>query len=245
METERVDDLLVQRGIAADRKEAAALVLSGIVFVDAQRIDKPGTSVPSSSRLRIKATRQKYVSRGGLKLEGALRHFRIDVRDKVCMDIGASTGGFTDCLLQQGARKVYALDAGRGQLHWKLRQDPRVVFHDSLNVRYLDASLVAEPVDLIVVDVSFISLRPILPALRPFHTAHILALVKPQFEARREEVAPGGLIKDPALQKEIVERVKCFAVREGFGILAETPAALSGQKGNQEYFLFMQPGVRS
>jgi len=236
---QRLDALLVARGIAEDTQQATAIILSGVVLVDEQRVDKPGMLIDSASEIRTKGTEQPYVSRAGFKLEAALRQFAIQVQGKVCIDLGASTGGFTDCLLQQGAEKVYAFDVGRGQLHWDLQQDARVVVRDSTNVRYLTQAMVDDPVDLITVDLAFISLRLIFPCLKQFPSAEIIALVKPQFEARREEVPAGGIIHDKELQVEIVGRVKAFAASEGFYLLGETASALEGRKGNQEYFLYL------
>jgi len=238
----RLDTLLVDRGIAEDTQQATAIILSGVVLVDEQRVDKPGVLINSASEIRTKGTEQPYVSRAGFKLEAALRQFAIQVQGKVCVDLGASTGGFTDCLLQQGAEKVYAFDVGRGQLHWDLQQDARVVVRDSINVRYLTQAMVEDPVDLITIDLAFISLRLIFPRLKQFPSAQIIALVKPQFEARREEVPAGGIIDDKELQHDIVARVKDFAVSEGLNLLGETASALEGRKGNQEYFLYLENG---
>ena len=213
--------------------------MSGIVLVDEQRVDKPGLRLDPSSGIRLKSEPRKYVSRGGLKLEAALRRLQIQVQDKVCLDLGASTGGFTDCLLQHAALRVYAFDVGRGQLHWKLQLDPRVIFRDAVNVRYLETSMVDDQVDLVTVDLSFISLRLIFPSLKPF-SAEILALVKPQFEAQRGEVGLGGVIESPALRERIVDRVKRSARREGFSLLGECPSPIVGQKGNQEHFLLLR-----
>ncbi len=219
-----------------------------MVFLKLQRLDKPGILLDSQSPIQVKPKDSKYVSRGGLKLEGALREFGISVQSCVCLDLGASTGGFTDCLLQHGARKVYAFDVGRGQMDWSLRQDPRVVVRDGVNVRNLETSMLEDAIDLVTVDLSFISLRLILPGLRrmlegrglrPEAGGRILALVKPQFEAERQEVGPGGLIRDPALQKAIVQRIRDSAEQEGFAVLGETPSPIMGQKGNQEYFLLL------
>ena len=236
----RLDALLVDKGIAEDLKKATALILSGVVLVEEQRVDKPGTLIDPTSPIRTKYEDNKYVSRGGLKLEGALQEFDVEVGGKVCLDLGASTGGFTDCLLQHGARRVYALDVGSGQLHWNLRQDPRVVVCDSVNVRFLDPSMVDDTADLIVMDVAFISLRLIFPRLTLFPSAQIIALVKPQFEAHREEVGPGGVIRDRQLQREIVDRVREAAVNEGLTFISEVASPVKGQKGNQEYFLFLK-----
>ena len=236
----RLDILLVERGIAENTKRATAIILSGVVLVDEQRVDKPGILIDSASEIRTKGTERPYVSRAGLKLEAALRQFAVQVQGKVCVDLGASTGGFTDCLLQQGAEKVYAFDVGRGQLHWDLQQDTRVVVHDSVNVRHLTQAMVDDPVDLITVDLAFISLRLIFPCLKQFPSAEIIALVKPQFEARREEVPAGGIIHDKELQEDIVGRVKGFAANEGLNLLGEMASALEGRKGNQEYFLYLK-----
>lgn len=237
----------MERSLARDPKEAQALILGGTVFVDGQRIDKAGTLLDSHSDIQIVSRQGKYVSRGGLKLEAALRFFGVPVSHKVCLDLGASTGGFTDCLLRHGARKVYAFDVGHGQLDWKLRQDVRVVVKEGVNVRYLDISMVSESVDLITIDLSFISLRLVLPRLAHFPDAQTIALVKPQFEARREEVGPGGIIRSTELQREIVKGVIDFAEEKGFTVLGEVPSPIEGQKGNQEYFIHLslsepQPG---
>lgn len=236
----RLDVLLVAKGMTEDLKKATALILGGVVLVEEQRVDKPGTLIEPTSTIRIKSQNNKYVSRGGLKLEAALQKFEVQIQETVCLDLGASTGGFTDCLLQHGARKVYALDVGSGQLHWNLQQDPRVVIRDSVNVRFLDPSMIDDPVDLIVIDVAFISLRLIFPRLKLFPSAEIIALVKPQFEALREEVGPGGIIQDRQLQREIVDRVKVAAANEGLDFLSEVASPLKGQKGNQEYFLLFK-----
>jgi len=240
MDKFRLDDLLVERGLAQSQKEARAIILSGVVLVDEQRIDKPGTRIDPSSEIRLKRADLKYVSRGGLKLEAALREFSIDLREGVCLDLGASTGGFTDCLLQHGARKVHAFDVGRGQLHWGLRQDPRVVVHDSSNVRHLTPSMIDDPVDLITVDVVFISLRLVLPPLKAFPGVQIVSLVKPQFEAERQELDPGGIVQSVQMQGRIVGRIRDFCVQEGFDVLGEIPSPVRGQKGNQEYFRHLQ-----
>ena len=210
LKKERLDVLLVELGLAPTRAKAQALVLAGQVVVDDQRVDKPGTRVPVEAEVRLKGEPMPYVSRGGLKLEAALRHFQLDVRGAVCADIGASTGGFTDCLLQAGAAKVYALDVGRGQLHARLRSDPRVVLREGVNARHLGPSELPEPVSVLVLDVSFISLTQVLPAtvrlLRPGGVA--VALVKPQFEAGREQVGKGGVVRDDAVRAEAVARVQ-------------------------------------
>lgn len=196
--------------------------------------------VNPQAAVRIKGEQLPYVSRGGLKLEAALHHFQLSVENCVCLDLGASTGGFTDCLLQHGARRVHAFDVGRGQLDWKLAQDERVVIHDDFNVRRLTPSDVGEAVDLVTVDLAFISLRRVLPALRQFPTARIVALVKPQFEADREEVGEGGVIRSPELQEEVLERVKAAARAEGFEVLGAISSPIPGQKGNREFLMLLR-----
>jgi len=216
------------------------LILSGRILVDDQRAETAGGLVDDAAEIRIKGERLAYVSRGGLKLEAALREFHVPVAGKICADLGASTGGFTDCLLKHGAARVHAFDVGKGQLDWRLRQDPRVVVHDDFNARYLRPNDVEEPVDLITLDLSFISLTKVLPALRAFARVLIIALVKPQFEAERGEVGSGGVIQSPELQAEIVGRVKRFAVAGGFQLLGETPSPIPGQKGNREFLLLLR-----
>ncbi|HUM12384.1 MAG TPA: TlyA family RNA methyltransferase [Myxococcaceae bacterium] len=233
---ERLDVLLVELGLAPTRAKAQALVLAGQVVVDDQRVDKPGTRVPADAEVRLKGEPMPYVSRGGLKLEAALRHFQLDVHGAVCADIGASTGGFTDCLLQAGAAKVYALDVGRGQLHARLRSDPRVVLHEGVNARYLDPSDLPESVSVLAIDVSFISLTQVLPAtvrcLQPGGVT--VVLVKPQFEAGREQVGKGGVVRDDAVRAEAVARVQnCM---EGLGLIpiGTLDSPIHGPAGNRE-----------
>lgn len=239
MKNIRLDELLLDRGIASDRREAEALILSGAVFLGDRRLDKPGMRVDPQAEIRLEPACRRYVSRGGLKLEGAIEALQVPVEGATCLDLGASTGGFTDCLLQYGARKVYAFDVGKGQLDWKLRHDPRVVVREGVNVRFLKPDVLGEPVNLITVDLSFISLRLVLPALKAFAGARILALVKPQFEAKRHEVGRGGVIESAELQRAILERVKAFARDLGYTLRGEFPSPLPGQKGNQEYFLLL------
>jgi 23S rRNA (cytidine1920-2'-O)/16S rRNA (cytidine1409-2'-O)-methyltransferase len=239
MVKKRLDDLLVERGLAKSRKEALAKLMSGVVLVDHQLEEKGGTLVDSESEIRLSGDHSKYVSRGGLKLEGALEALKLDVSECVCLDLGASTGGFTDCLLHYGADRVYAFDVGRGQLDWKLQQNPKVIVRDGFNVRYLSRTVIEEEVDLIVLDLSFISVKQVLLALRAFPEAAILALIKPQFEAERSEVEPGGLVTDTSTHRAIVQRVRDFAVENGFTVLAEVPSPVLGRKGNQEVFLHL------
>ncbi|MGH9672569.1 MAG: TlyA family RNA methyltransferase [Bryobacteraceae bacterium] len=235
---QRLDQLLVDRGLAASREKARALVLAGQVTVDGEPAAKPGHAVDAGSRVEVESE-PPFVGRGGVKLAAALDHFAIDVRDRVCLDVGASTGGFTDCLLQRGARRVYAVDVGRGQLDWKLRGDARVVVREGLNARYLKAGDIGEPVDLVVVDVSFISATLILPALAPLagEDGELVILVKPQFEAGRGQVGRGGVVRDPALHRAACERVEKAARSLGFRTaLMESP--ITGAAGNREFLLY-------
>lgn len=234
----RLDELLVSRGIATDVKHAAALLMDGTVLVDGRPGAKPGTLV-RGQQIEMKPVR-KYVSRGGLKLEAALDRFGISPLGWVCADLGCSTGGFTDCLLQRGARRVYAFDVGHGVLDWTLRQDSRVVLREGFNVRLLAPPDVSEPVSLVAADLSFISLRLILPVLPIFEGAQFLLLVKPQFEAERHQVEPGGLISDPGVRAAVLRRVVDTAIEAGFEARGELECPVRGQKGNVEYFLWLK-----
>ena len=241
----RLDKLLVERGLAPTRQKAQALILAGQVAVDGRPADKPGTLVSADARLELAAPPSPYVSRGGVKLEGALEDFALDVRGKVCLDIGASTGGFTDCLLQRGAARVYAVDVGKGQLDWKLRQDARVVVREGLNARYLKPADLGELADLVTIDVAFISVEKILPAARACARpgAVFLILVKPQFELSRRQVGKGGIVRDPALHKLAVERVRRTAEHLSFEDLVVKPSRLPGAEGNLEFFLHAVTGA--
>ncbi len=234
----RLDQLLVERGLADSRAKAQALVLAGQVLVDGTKATKPGHAVPADVRLEVIAP-PRYVGRGGLKLEAALDHFQIPVEDKVCLDVGASTGGFTDCLLQHGARRVYAVDVGAGQLDWKLRGDPRVVVREGLNARYLRPEDIGEPVDLAVCDVSFISVTLILPAVQPVlkDTGDMVILVKPQFEAGRKQVGKGGIVRDEAVRAAACARVE-QAVRELEFRTSVMESPVPGAEGNREFLLY-------
>lgn len=239
----RLDQLLVERGLAESRAKAQALIRAGLVFVDGQRRDKPGTRVPEGAEIRV-VSGPRYVSRGGEKLAAALDAFGIDPAGKVCLDVGASTGGFTDCLLQRGARKVYAVDVGKGLLHWRLRSDPRVVVREGVNARYLRREDIGEPVDLVTVDVSFISLRLVLPPLRRIvrPEGDVIVLVKPQFEAGRGKVGKGGVVRDPRVHREVVEGIARFAVDElGWAVAGALRSPLTGPAGNVEFFLHLLP----
>jgi len=242
----RLDQLLVERGGAASREQARRLIMSGAVRVDDRVIDKPGHRTAADAAVKLSGA-PKFVSRGGIKLEGALLALGLPVAGRVAMDVGASTGGFTDCLLQHGARRVYAVDVGYGQLAWSLRQDPRVVVIERTNIRTMSSAAVPERVDLVTADVSFISLRLVLPALRPWlaERADLLVLVKPQFEVGRGRVGRGGVVRDPALRDSALRQVAAAASEAGYRLSGETPSVLPGPKGNRESFLWLQWGIIS
>ncbi len=239
----RLDQLLVARGLAESRAKAQALIRAGEVLVDGQLKDKPGALVPEDAQVSLKG-RPRYVSRGGEKLAAALEAFGIDPTGKVCLDIGASTGGFTDCLLQHGAKRVYAVDVGKGQLHWKLRTDPRVAVREGLNARYLSFEDIGEPVDLATCDVSFISLRLVLPPLKGIvrPQGDLIALVKPQFEAGRGKVGRGGVVRDPEVHREVLQGIAEFVEGElGWSVAGAIRSPLLGPAGNVEFFLHILP----
>jgi len=235
---ERLDVLLVERGLAPSRERARALLLAGQVRVAGALADKPGTQTPKDAPIEIVGERLRYASRAGLKLEGALEDFGVSVEGKICLDIGSSTGGFTDCLLQHGAAKVHPVDVTIDQLDWKLRQDPRVQTIER-NARHLRAEDVGEPVDLVTIDVSFISVAKILPAVVESAGPHaeFIVLVKPQFELEKRAVGKGGIVRDPASQERAVEQVKAAAAGVGLEILAVQASRVLGAEGNQEFFL--------
>jgi 23S rRNA (cytidine1920-2'-O)/16S rRNA (cytidine1409-2'-O)-methyltransferase len=239
----RLDHLLVTRGLVPSRERARALILAGQVKVNGQPATKAGHSVREDADVHVAVPDHPYVGRGGLKLAHALDAFGIDVRDALALDIGASTGGFTDVLLQRGARQVVALDVGHGQLDWKLRTDPRVVVREHVNARYLANDDVPGPFDIITVDVSFISLRQILPVIPPrlAPTGSGVVLVKPQFEAGREDVGKGGLVTDPAVHARVLEEVRQAARALGLTPMADTPSPITGTTGNQEFLLHLGP----
>jgi 23S rRNA (cytidine1920-2'-O)/16S rRNA (cytidine1409-2'-O)-methyltransferase len=237
----RLDRLLVERGLASARERARALIMAGQVLVNGEPITKVGTLVPAEAVVVLKSPDQPYVSRGGLKLAAGLEHFRIEVTGVVALDVGVSTGGFTDCLLQHGAVRVYGVDVGYGQLAWRLRQDPRVVVLERTNIRHLPREAIPEAVDLVVVDVSFISLKLVLPQvlnfLRP--AGAILALVKPQFEVGKGQVGKGGVVRDQQLQLQTVTEIQALAQTLGLEALGVLPSPVLGPKGNQEYLLYL------
>ena len=243
--SKRLDALVLERGLADSIAKAQAMILAGEVSVDGARIDKAGTRFPEKARIEVSSRTAKYVSRGGFKLEGALEDFSIDPVGRVCLDIGSSTGGFTDCLLQRGAARVHAVDVNIDQLAWKLRNDPRVL-RISRNARDLRTEDVAEPVDLVVADVSFISVSKVLPpavaTAKP--GADFLILVKPQFELPREDVGPGGIVSDAALHQKAITAVSEAATKRALELLGTCPSRLVGAEGNQEYFLHVRKPVR-
>ena len=240
----RLDVLLVERGYIETRQKAQATIMSGLVFVKGQRVDKPGTAVPNDAEIEVRGSALKYGSRGGLKLEKAMATFPIDLTGAICGDIGASTGGFTDCMLQNGAVKVYSVDVGYGQLAWKLREDPRVVCMERTNARYLTHEQVPDELDFASVDVSFISLKLILPALCGLlkEKGHVACLVKPQFEAGKEKVGKKGVVRDPAVHLEVLENFLVHAKESGFTVLGLTYSPIRGPEGNIEYLGFIEKG---
>ena len=242
----RLDAALVERGLAASRERARALIMAGHVSVNDQPVSKAGTAVAEDARIEVAEPDHPYVSRGGVKLAHALDAFGVNPSGRHALDVGASTGGFTDVLLQRGAASVIALDVGRAQLDWRLRSDPRVTVVEGVNARSLTRTDVPHPVDLVTIDVSFISLGHILPALPPLLAAgaDIVALVKPQFEAGREQVGKHGLVTDPAVHAEVIERVTAHAAAAGLQRVAMAPSALKGATGNQEFFLHLRLEVR-
>jgi 23S rRNA (cytidine1920-2'-O)/16S rRNA (cytidine1409-2'-O)-methyltransferase len=234
----RLDVLLVERGLAASRERAQAMLLAGQVRVDGAPTGKAGSQVSKDARIEIVGETLRYASRAGLKLEGALEDFGVDPTDRVCLDVGSSTGGFTDCLLQRGARKVYAVDVTIDQLDWKLRRDPRVATIEK-NARYLKREDIGEAPSLVTADVSFISVTKILPAVVPIAPVGVdfLILIKPQFELEKRDVGKGGIVRDAALREKAVERVRAAAIETGLEILGVHPSRVAGAEGNQEFFL--------
>ncbi len=235
----RIDKFLLDANFAESMESVRALIMSGRVLVNDQKIDKAGELIDAGSDIRILGEDIKYVSRGGIKLEKALLEFKIDVKDKVALDIGASTGGFTDCLLQSGAKKVYAVDVGYGLLAWKLRNDPRVVNIEKANIRYLDKSLIKDKIDIITIDASFISLIKVIPAVLDFlkTSGIIIALIKPQFELEKEDVGKGGVVRDEKKHEKAIEKIKDFAITLGLTVKGVIKSPIPGHKGNREFFI--------
>lgn len=238
----RLDVLLVEKGLASSREKAKAIIMSGIVFVDGQREDKAGSTFDETKEIVLKGKTLKYVSRGGLKLEKAMKNFDISLDGKICMDVGASTGGFTDCMLQNGAVKVYSVDVGHGQLDWKLRNDDRVVCMERTNMRYVTEEDIDEPAQFVSIDVSFISLTKILPAVYRVleDGGQAVALIKPQFEAGREKVGKKGVVRDQKVHEEVIEKICSFAASNGFELLHLDYSPIKGPEGNIEYLLHMR-----
>lgn len=237
---ERLDILLVEKGIITSRERAKACIMEGKVFVDGQRVDKAGEKVSVGANIEYKGATLKYVSRGGLKLEKAMKSHSISLKDKVCMDIGASTGGFTDCMLQNGAKKVYSVDVGYGQFAWKLRTDERVVCMERTNIRYVTLEDIGEPLDFASIDVSFISLKKIMPATLGLlkDTGEVVALIKPQFEAGREKVGKKGVVREISTHKEVVYGIIEFLKNENLNILGVGYSPIKGPEGNREYLVY-------
>lgn len=243
---ERLDIILTERNMFPSREKAKASIMAGLIYVDGQRVDKPGTPVDREAEITIKESLCPYVSRGGLKLEKALALYGFSLKDSVAVDIGASTGGFTDCMLKNGARKVFAIDVGYGQLAWKIRSDPRVVVMERTNIRYVTPENLGEALDLSVVDVSFISLRIVLPAIQRLlkPTGQVLCLIKPQFEAGKENVGKKGVVRDPAVHEQVLRDFVALATELGFTLRNLTFSPVKGPEGNIEFLghLCMEPG---
>ncbi len=235
--------MLVERGFFPSRERAQAAVLAGLVRVDGAPVAKPGLQLAADAAIEVLSPGCPYVSRGGLKLEAAIRAFALEVEGRVCLDVGASTGGFTDCLLQHGAARVYAVDVGYGQLAWRLRCDPRVIVIERTNARHLGREKISEPIDLATIDVSFISLKLIVPALVPLlrPRGRIVALVKPQFEVGRGQVGKGGVVRDPALHARVLSELQAFFRDQALRTSEPIPSPIAGPKGNREFFLLLQP----
>jgi 23S rRNA (cytidine1920-2'-O)/16S rRNA (cytidine1409-2'-O)-methyltransferase len=239
---ERLDKLLAEKGMVKSRGEARALIIAGKAIVEGRMIDKPGTQVNVEAELKLRSEKSPYVSRGGEKLEGALRTFEINPKGMIVMDVGASTGGFTDCVLKKGAQRVYAVDVGYGQLAWMLQKDPRVVNLERKNIRYLPKEEIPEETDLILIDTSFISVEKFLPHLLEFlkKGGFILTLIKPQFEVGKTEVGKGGVVKDNTLHQKVINRISMFSQELGLKVLGVAESTLRGPKGNKEFFIYLK-----
>ena len=238
----RLDLTLVTKGLAQSRPRAQAMIMAGKVLVNNRPVDKPGFNVSPNDTVELKGTDIAYVSRGGLKLEAALHKLQLDVTGSICIDVGASTGGFTDCLLQHGAERVYAVDVGYGQLAWRLRQDPRVIVIERTNVRYMTPDTIPAPVDLVTIDVAFISLKIVVPVIVKFLNpdASILALIKPQFEVGKSQVGKGGVVRLPELHQQVIKELSDFFETIKLTPQAVYPSPLLGPKGNREFFIFLK-----
>lgn len=242
IEKKRLDCLVFEQGLAQSREKARVMIMMGNVYVDNQKSDKPGTMLPAATKIEVRGETMPYVSRGGLKLEKAMSVFPIDLKDKICMDIGASTGGFTDCMLQNGAKKVYSVDVGYGQLAWKLRTDERVVNLERTNIRYITEEQVPDKIEFASVDVSFISLCLVLPVAHRLLTddGEMVCLIKPQFEAGRGKVGKKGVVRDKAVHVEVIEKICDFVLNNGFSILDYTFSPVKGPEGNIEYLIHLK-----
>ena len=238
----RIDILVCEKGLAESREKAKALIMAGLVYVNNQKFDKPGDTVDEESEIEVRGKGLRYVSRGWLKLEKAVESFHLVFQDLICMDVGASTGGFTDCMLQNGAVKVFAIDVGRGQLDWKLRQDPRVVCMEKTNIRYVTPEDIGEPIAFSSIDVSFISLTKVLEPIRNYLTpdGEIVALIKPQFEAGREKVGKKGVVREKSTHREVIEKVAQYAQSIGFEIKNIDFSPIRGPEGNIEYLIHLK-----
>ncbi len=239
---EHLDRVLVERGLAGSRQRAQALIMAGRVLVGEKRVEKAGAKVDLNSSSRIKGEDIPYVSRGGAKLESALKEFRVEVRGMAIIDVGVSTGGFTDCLLKRGAAKVYAVDVGYGQLAWKLRKDPRVICLERTNIRYLSPKKITDPIELAVIDTSFISLEKVLPKVGELvrEGGEIIALIKPQFEVGKGQVGKGGIVRETSKQQEVIGRISGFAEKLGLITAGVIESPILGQKGNKEFFIYLK-----
>lgn len=241
MAKKRLDILLFEKGLVPSRERAKAAIMEGLVYVNGQKADKAGENVAEDNRIEVRSTGKSFVSRGGKKIEKALGYFKIDPSGLVCMDIGASTGGFTDCLLQRGANKVYSIDVGYGQLAWSLRQDPRVKCMERTNIRYVTPEMLEETPELAVIDVSFISLKLVLPVVAELlsECGHVACLIKPQFEAGKGKVGKKGVVRDPVIHQEVLESFVCHAHDAGFHVLDITFSPIKGPEGNIEYLAYL------
>ncbi len=237
----RIDSLVVEKGLIKSRERAKAMIMAGKVLVNDTRVDKPGTMVAYDAKIIVKQDDNPFVSRGGLKLEKALTQIPVSVDGLTCLDIGASTGGFTDCLLQHGAKKVFAVDVGYGQFDWTLRQDSRVVVIERTNIRHIAYDMINQPVDVVVADTSFISLKVVIPAAEQFMVpgTKVLALIKPQFEAGKKNVGKGGVVKDPLVREQVKSDLKTFFEDRGYGVNTIVPSPILGPKGNKEYIIYL------
>lgn len=237
----RIDKIILEQGLAENHEKAIALIMSGRVLVKGLVIDKPGTEIRKDIEITI-LEQNPYVGRGGLKLEGALTHFNIEVIDKTAMDIGASTGGFTDCLLKKGVKKVFAIDVGKGLLDWRLRNDRRVIVLEGRNIRYIEFKEIGEHVDIVAIDVSFISLKKVLPKVKELLKPNglILGLIKPQFEVDKSDMEKKGIIKDPAKHNKVIEEIETFAEKSGFIPKGICDSPIKGTKGNKEFWIYME-----